>query len=149
MRVWIQTTVSYFNSGTSDNVEVVDVGRGDGTVMLLRGKRKCHTGGCYFPSGTLESSSHDCGHSADFGTISWDSETPSSTELKFQIATNNDNSTWNFVGPDGSSATYYTTSGADIWSEHDGDRYIKYKAYLLTSDGDRTPKLKEVRITYR
>ena len=144
-QTWTQTTVQDFNSGISENVTVVDVGGGDGTVML----HKPEKGDCYDPSGTLESSSHDCGYPADFGTISWDSQTPDSTELKFQIATNNDNATWNFVGPDGSSATYYTTSGADIWSGHDGDRYIKCKAYLLTTDCNQTPELEEVRITYR
>ena len=100
-------------------------------------------------SGTLESSSHDCGHRANFGTISWDALTPAGTVLKFQIATNNDSSTWNFVGPDGSSATYYETSGANIWPGHDGKRYIRYKAYLMTVNSNQTPQLAEVRITYR
>jgi len=146
LQTWTQTTVQDFNSGIGENVTVVDVGGGDGTVMLLKSEGQEVTP--YYPSGTLESSSHDCGHPADFGTISWDSQTPGSTELKFQIATNNDNSTWNFVGPDGNPATYYETSGTDIWSGNDGNRYIRYKAYLRTTDPDQTPELEEVRITY-
>jgi len=145
-QTWTQTTVQDFNSGIGENVTVVDVGGGDGTVMLLKSEGQEVTP--YYPSGTLESSSHDCGHAADFGNISWDSQTPGSTELKFQIATNNDNSTWNFVGPDGNPATYYETSGTDIWSGNDGNRYIRYKAYLRTTDPDQTPELEEVRITY-
>ena len=145
-QTWIQTTVADFRGGVGENVMVVDVGYGNGTVVLAKCKGEVPV---YCPSGTLESSSHDCGHPADFGTISWDNQSPGSTELKFQIATNNNNSTWNFVGPDGSSATYYETSGANVWSGHDGKRYIKYKAYLGTTNSSQTPALKEVRITYR
>ncbi|GEM_PF-3210031 len=144
-QTWTQTTVNDFNAGTSDNVTVVDVGFGDGTVMLATDPQKRG----YVPSGTLESSSYDCGISADFGTISWDALTPAGTVLKFQIATNNNSLTWSFVGPDGTPATYYETSGADIWSGHDGGRYIKYKAYLQTASSNQTPELKEVSITYR
>jgi hypothetical protein len=100
-------------------------------------------------SGTLESSSYDCGLGVEFGTISWDSQVPGVTKLKFQIATNNNSLTWNFVGPDGTPTTYYETNGADIWSGHDGKRYIRYKAYFRTTDYSQTPEFEEVRITYR
>jgi hypothetical protein len=143
---WTQTTVLDFITGASENVTVVDVGGGDGTVMLLQYRGQETT--AYYPSGTLESSSYDCARLAVFDTISWDGQTPDSTSLKFQIATNNDNSTWNFVGPDGTPATYYETSGMDIWSGHDGNRFIKYKAYLGTPDPYQTPSLEEVRITF-
>ena len=146
-QTWIQTTVEDFSSGTSENVTVVNVGGDNGTVMLII-QKGYETTLCY-PSGTLESSSHDCGLPAIFGTISWDSKVPPQTELKFQIATNNDNSTWNFVGPDGTSATYYESSGAVIWSGHNGNRYIKYKAFFSTAILCQTPELEEVRITYR
>jgi len=147
IQTWIQTTVADFRGGAGENVMVVNVGYGNGTVILLQ--RKGESGTEYYLSGTLGSSSHDCLHPAHFGTISWDNQSPGSTELKFQIATNNNNSTWNFVGPDGNSATYYETSGANIWSGHDGKRYIRYKAYLITTNATQTPELKEVRITYR
>ena len=143
-QVWVQTTVSDFSSGTSENVTVIDVGHGDGTVVLAERDK-----GIYHLSGTLESSSHDCRRPARFGTISWDNQSPGYTEVKFQIATNNNNLTWYFLGPDGSPETYYTSSGTEIWSGHDGHRYIKYKAYLQTCDPYQTPELKEVRITYR
>jgi len=147
LQTWIQTTVADFNSGIGENVTVIDVGGGNGTVVLAV-QFEDNNFDLYYESGTLESSSHDCGHPADFDNISWDSQTPPSTELKFQIATNNDNSTWNFIGPDGSPMTYYETSGTNIWSGHDGNRYIKYKAYLRTTDPYQTPELEEVRITY-
>jgi hypothetical protein len=123
---------------------VVDVGGGDGTVTLLYVLQKRG----FVQSGTLGSNSYDCGSSADFDTISWDAVTPVGTVLRFQIATNNDNSTWNFVGPDGTSATYYVTSGSMIWSGHYGGRYIKYKAYLQTASFNRAPELMSVSVIY-
>lgn len=149
LQTWTQTTVGDFNGGISERVTVIDVGGGDGTVVLAAQPGRDTNFDEYFESGTLESSSHDCGHPADFGTISWDSQTPDSTELKFQIATNNDYSTWNFAGPDANPASYYETSGTDIWSGNDGNRYIRYKAYLRTPDPYQTPALEEVRITFR
>jgi hypothetical protein len=105
-------------------------------------------GPAYRSSGTLESSSHDTGYAADFNTVSWTTDVPSNTLVRFQIATNNDNATWDFKGTDGASGTYYTASGTGIWSGHDGDRYIKYKAFLTTSDSSLTPVLHDVSISF-
>lgn len=107
-----------------------------------------HSG--YASSGTLESCSYDSGYpNTNYRTISWNGMTPAGSAIKFQIATNNNNSTWNFVGPDGTSSTYYTTStGQDIFSGHDGNRYVKYKAYLSTTNSSLTPTLSDVSITY-
>jgi hypothetical protein len=102
----------------------------------------------YYNSGNLTSSTHDTGYATDFGTISWNAATPAGTAIKFQIATNNDNSTWNFKGPGGDSGTYYTSSGAGIWTGHDNDRYIKYKAFLSTTDTSATPTFHDISITY-
>ncbi len=104
-------------------------------------------GASYYASGTLTSSAHDAGYAADFGTISWTATAPAGTSVKFQLASNTDNSTWSFVGPDGASGTYYTSSGQAIWSGHDGDRYLKYKAYLATADTGKTPVLYDISIT--
>ncbi len=102
----------------------------------------------YQSSGTLTSSAHDTGSSANFGAISWSDTSPAATTVEFQIATNSDNSTWNFRGPDGGAGTYYTSGGSGIWTGHDGDRYIKYKAFLSTTDTSQTPSLHDVSITY-
>jgi len=101
----------------------------------------------YYTSGSLTSSAHDTGYSADFGTISWTADVPTDTTLEFQIATNNDNSTWSFVGPDGTASTFYTTSGSTILG-HDGNQYIKYKAYFKTTDITITPILHDITIIY-
>lgn len=68
--------------------------------------------------------------------------------LKFQIATNNDNATWDFLGPDGTVNTFYTESGAVISSANDNTRYLRYKVFLHTNDIAYTPFLDSVKIDF-
>jgi hypothetical protein len=105
-------------------------------------------GATYYASGNLTSAAHDTGFNADFGAISWTATVPSGTTVKFQIAANNDNSTWVFRGPDGTAGTYYTSSGGAIGSSLDGNRYVKYKAFFSTTDTSVTPVLHDVTINY-
>ncbi len=57
--------------------------------------------------------------------------------IRVQLATNNDNATWNFVGPDGTANSYYTTSGAQIAAAASGNRYLRYKV-IFYLDGTTT-----------
>jgi hypothetical protein len=107
----------------------------------------------YSETGSLTSPVLDTVSTANFNTISWNlTSQPPTTEIKFQIATNNDNSTWDFKGPDGTSNTYYEDpigpSGLQIHADHNRDRYFKYKAYFSTTQWNITPTLKDVTITY-
>jgi len=120
----------------------------DTPAAVAYGGALAFKGALYYGSGNLTSATYDTGNAADFGSISWTATTPSGASVKFQIATNNDSSTWFFKGPDGTPATYYTSSGAAIWSGHDSDRYIKYQAFLSTADTGVTPVLQDVSITY-
>jgi len=102
----------------------------------------------YLTSGYLVSSIFDTGSaSTTFTNIDWQptSQNPSTT-VKFQIATNNDKTTWNFVGPDRTSDTFYTVPGTTINS--DKKRYARYKVYLETSDPTQTPVVTNVNINY-
>lgn len=69
--------------------------------------------------------------------------------LKIQLASNNDDATWNFVGPDGTANTYYTLSDTVINSVHNGQRYWRYKVFLKTDDEDFTPRLQDLSIQFR
>ncbi|OGN94727.1 MAG: hypothetical protein A2Y89_01260 [Chloroflexi bacterium RBG_13_51_18] len=122
--------------------------KADTLSMVSYGGALVFQGAPYYTSGNLTSSAYDTGGASDFGNISWTAATPSGTAIKFQIATNNDSATWDFKGPDGTSGTYYTSSGAAIWSGHDSDRYIKYKAFFSTSDTGVTPVLNDISINY-
>ncbi len=95
----------------------------------------------------------------DFGTaninfykLSWNptSQPPGAgaNSLKLQIATNNDNLTWNFVGPDGTLSTYYTSSDTQIGAIHNNNRYLRYKVYMQTLNNQFTPQLNDLSIEF-
>jgi len=106
----------------------------------------------YAPVGYLISSTFDTGSSSNFHQIIWQpQDQPAETgsdSVRFQIATNNDNTTWNFLGPDGTQDTFYTLADPIINSIHNGDRYIRYKIFLRTADTDYTPNVAEIAITF-
>ena len=54
---------------------------------------------------------------------------------------------FSFVGPDGTAATFFTTSGASL-SQFNGFRYLKYKAILSTTNGAVTPTLSSVQVCF-
>ena len=100
----------------------------------------------------LESKTYDMGEVANFYMLRWNPQgQPLQTgtdSLKFQIATNNDNSTWNYLGPDGSPATYYTNTDSAIYTGHNGSRYLRYKVFLITEDPSFTPRLEDVEMEF-
>ena len=108
-------------------------------------------GASYVSSGTLTSSVFDTGTaSTTYSTLNWQptSQDPA-TNLKFQIATSNDNTattSWNFTGPDGTSASFYTTPGTTINSQ--SARYVRYQAFLSTTNNTKTPVLSNVNVNY-
>ena len=70
-------------------------------------------------------------------------QVPASTSLKFQVAgSNSANGPFNFVGPDGTAATFFTTTGASI-AQFNGFRYLEYKALLATTNTAATPTLSD------
>ncbi|MDP3880691.1 MAG: hypothetical protein Q8Q32_00720 [bacterium] len=95
----------------------------------------------------LTSNTFDLGTSST--DISWISILPDSgaagTEVKLQIASNNDNSSWTFVGPNNSTSTFYDpTASTTVHSSHNGDRYFRYQLTLNTDDADETPSAEEI-----
>lgn len=106
----------------------------------------------YVSSGALVSQILDGGTSPDWGALSWTaSGTDASTQLKFQLSSaqsTSDPALDAYLGPDGSASSYYTTSGTAIWSGHDGNKYMRYKAVFSTADPLKTPLLESVSVTY-
>lgn len=109
--------------------------------------------------GSYESPPSDLGvGGVGFLTIDWSSIVPSGSNLKFQIATNKDNQTWNFVGPGGSSSTYYPADEpacgpqtCPIYSGHDSDRYMKFRVLFDSTSirPENSPILDSVTINYQ
>jgi prepilin-type N-terminal cleavage/methylation domain-containing protein len=149
--VWVQKSWKG-GSGQADFVNVTRYFSDDGNIDINSnptGVRLRKVSGRYMASGQLISSTFDTGAASNFTTLTWQptSQNPATT-LKFQLASNNDNATWDFVGPDGTSGTYYTVSGSNIAPVHDGDRYMRYKVFESTTDTRYTPVLTSMNINY-
>lgn len=108
--------------------------------------------GVYQSPAVIESSSFDTGSASNFHELSWEpisqQALTGATPVEFQIATNNDDATWNYVGPDGTSVTYYTSSNSTISAVHNGTRYLRYKLYLSTGNTLYTPSITDVSFTF-
>lgn len=108
--------------------------------------------GDYVFSGNLTSSSFDTGSASNFDKILWNptgqpvgAGTPN---VRFHVATNNDGGTWNYAGPDGTSATYYTTANQNISAINNGNRYLRYKMFLDTNSTSTSPNISDVSFTF-
>ena len=106
-------------------------------------------------TGTLESSIFDTGTTSNFYSLNW---SPSSqpvlagaTPVGFQFATapsSTPNGPWNFLGPDGTSNTYYTVPGTPISSVNNSGEYARYETYVTTKTATVTPSVNDVSFTY-
>lgn len=129
----------------------IDTGSPTGTLKLLANASSTYNTSTV---SWLVSNTFDLGGaSSTFYVLRWnpESQTPQTgaNSLKFQLATNNDNATWNFAGPDGTTGTYYTISSSTIWSGHNNNRYLNYKVFLSTADENFTPQLEDVNIEFK
>jgi len=116
-------------------------------------------GGQFATSGTFESSIFDAGLEVSFNRLYIDITEPAQANIQFQVAAadaiNNSCATSNFVfvGPDGTSGSYYTAS-SPIFMDDDGASYenpgrcFKYKGYFTTSDISQTPVFNDMTINY-
>lgn len=116
-------------------------------------------GGRYSTSGTFESATFDAGYPTAFNFLTFTAFVPANTTLQLQIAGADPvsgscpTSGYVFVGPDGTSGSFYTSEG-QIPLNDDGSgfenpaRCLRYKAYLTTSDTYATPILSDVTINY-
>ncbi|MCL0056704.1 fibronectin type III domain-containing protein [Dehalococcoidia bacterium] len=103
-------------------------------------------------SGTFISSTLDIGGNLGFdSTLDFTITEPTGTDLKFQLRTADTEAglvaaPW--LGPDGTTGTFYETSGTEIDPVYDGHRWIQYKAYFSTTDTSVTPRLDDITINY-
>jgi len=111
--------------------------------------------GTYASDGFLESSIFDTGSaSSTFYTIGWlpqDQATSTGAgSVRFQIASGNDvaTTTWDYLGPDGTADTYYSTANTNVSSAHTNHRYVRYKLFLHTDDTSVSPRIADVSVTF-
>ena len=146
---WLRANNNQYGSGT----QLISTASGSSWTAQSRDlgfKTYMSTG--FVTSGDLTSSVKDSnpatGNAPNWTTLSWTAATPTNTAVKFQAASSNSASgPFSFVGPDGTAATFFTTSGASL-SQFSGKRYLKYKAYLSTTSGSVTPTLNDVTVCF-
>jgi hypothetical protein len=130
--------VTSINSGSTWTGQTNDIGFK--TYML----------GGYAASGNLISSVKDANPgaaTAKWTTISWSTTTPANTNVTFQVAaSNNVAGPFNFVGPDSTANTFFSNGGS--LAQFNGNRYLKYKAVLSTTNSAATPILSDVTVCY-
>lgn len=106
----------------------------------------------YQPSGELISSTFDTGSASNFHQIMWQPQdqppAAGSDSVKFQIAANNDQATWNFLGPDGTAGTFYTLTDSALNPIHTGSRYFRYKVFMQTASSTVTSYLADAAVTF-
>jgi peptidoglycan hydrolase-like protein with peptidoglycan-binding domain len=104
----------------------------------------------YYLSGEYISPAIDTTRPHNFSTLQFTIQKPTSTDIKFQLSSSQNDITWtDFLGPDGTTSTFYTTSGQTINPIHTGHRYIRYKAFFETTNNTLTPSLNDITINYQ
>ena len=104
--------------------------------------------------GTLVSSIFDTGTTSNFSSFSWNPASQSAVtginSVKFQLATSPSSTpaVWNYLGPDGTTNTYYTTPNSTISSVNNSNQYARYMMYLSTITATTTPVVSGVSLTY-
>jgi hypothetical protein len=114
--------------------------------------------GTYAASGTYESATYDAGSSVVFNRFLASVSAPSGTTLKFQVAATDavagscSGVSFNFVGPDNSSASYFEPSGAIPLSSSgtfkNPSRCFRYRGYFTTTNTNLTPTINSVTLNY-
>ena len=115
-------------------------------------------GGQFSSSGTFTSSTFDASTSAAFNRIVPVFTQPNQTTVRFQVAvaapvaSSCSGALFSFVGPDGSTSTYFTGDGLipliTAGSYQNPERCFKYKVFLDTADASQTPVFNSMLVNY-
>jgi type II secretory pathway pseudopilin PulG len=116
-------------------------------------------GGSFSENGTFESDFFDAGFTVAFNRIIPNFLEPNQTDIQFQVASADAvagscaGANYSFVGPDGTSSTYYSTAGL-VPFMNNGSGYInpgrcfKYRVNFSTTDQFSAPILYDFSINY-
>jgi len=157
--VWTQNDWS--GGAGQKNFEAVDrYSDDDGNIttdIVPLAVRLKETDGEYVSSGSFISSTFDTGtDQTSYTILDWSSNQDPDFSVKFQIAASDEkhdgpeDNYWqesvNYKGIDGTSSTYYAVPKVTINSS--AERYVRYKAFLSTTNPHKTPQLSSVSVNY-
>lgn len=98
-------------------------------------------------TGTFTSATLDAGAIVAMNRLQWVGYQPAGTTIQFQFANNTGGNTWTYVGPDNTSATYFTGDGGMIPIPRVNARYLRYRIFFSSTVAD-LPRVSEVYINY-
>lgn len=154
-----------FDSGFNDLVSVSEAD-GDNFVYMVANTQekqlKIVQGGpdaIYVASGVYTPPVYDFGSAVTVNRITFTVNTPTGTSIQTQVAEADpvsgscSNATFQYVGPDGTSSTYFNATGGPIPLRSSGSflnpaRCFSYKSFLSTTDYNTTPTIQDVTINY-
>jgi Tfp pilus assembly protein PilV len=132
---WQQTSVADFSGDVLTGTQVTNTSGGEVQLAALT------------LSGTLTSSAFNAGASSALDYLTFTTNQPTGTSIKFQIATSTTNGSFSYVGPDGTSSTYFTAP-ATIPLSLANNQYFSYQATFSATTLGSTPVLNDVTLTY-
>ncbi len=147
--------ISTVVEGDTDAYAYINTGQANSELKIIEGG----PGGSYSLTGEYTSAPFNSGSTTAFNRLSFTTTVPANTTLRFQVAgapvgTTCSDATYNFVGPDGTSSSYFTTSpnalpfNSTPGSYNNPARCFKYKAFFDTTNITVTPVLEEVTVNY-
>ncbi len=133
------------NAGTGESILSISAPTtGVNVAVGSTGFIGTYQGVTYVEEGTFTSATKDAGKEVTWDTIQWNK---SGATIQLQVAANNDATTWEYAGPDGSQESYYTNNnGQEIQPSLGKKRYLRYRAFLTTNNPSTTPALQAVTI---
>jgi hypothetical protein len=137
----------YEDAATGDETNLLGLSQGRQYTWPEPSVTPAPDGG-YAPAGTWESATFDTGAPGVFGTLAFTADMPAGTAVRLQVATGPTDPPTEFVGPDGTAATWFIPSEEALAFVHDGNRYLRLRAELTTSDGSATPRLDIVTVIH-
>ena len=105
----------------------------------------------YCSEGRFTSSPIELGGPADLLRLYWNVTAPTGTGLRLQLREADSAAelqATEFVGPDGTSSTYYTEPGTAAWDGHSGGRVVQYRLWLSSVYPEQTPRVRGVTVDF-
>lgn len=128
----------------SDAYSYIITGDASSELKIIEGG----PGGRYASSGTYISSVFNPGYATSYNHLSFTANIPNQTSLTAQAAVSVNCIDFNFVGPDGTSNTFYNPIGGAIPVNLSAGSCFKYKLYLSATDSSATPVFNDITVNY-
>lgn len=143
---------SFDPAATGGETNLLGMKQGRQYVYPSPGAGLVSTEGLLADTGVWESQTIDTGAGTGvFGTMDFTIDQPDGTEVTIQIATGDVDPPTIFLGPDGTTTSYWTAGSLPSVTDfvHDGDRFLRVRVRLATKDRiATTPILDDVAVEY-